>query len=171
MQSYNSRRRPVIELPLTTSEIMLEISGVITILTTFFLLARYWAILPVKIPTHFNFTGVPDDWGGKESLFILPVLGTLMYAIMRLLSKYPQIYNYPVEITEENAAFQYLLGRKVINWLRTLLVILFGYLEWNSISVALGDSTGLGSWFIFVVLAFTFVPLILYVMKARKNKT
>lgn len=169
MHSYNTRKRPVIDLPLTASEIILEISGVLTILATYFLLVRYWAVLPAKIPTHFNLSGTPDNWGGRESLLVLPVLGTLMYAIMRLLSKYPQIYNYPVEITEENAAVQYLLGRKVINWLRTLLVLLFGYLEWNSISVALGSSTGLGSWFTFIVLLFTFVPLVLYVIKARGN--
>ncbi len=171
MQSYNAKKRPVIELPWTTSEKILEFIGILALCTSFFLLARYWSVLPEKIPTHFNFAGKPDGWGGKESLFILPVLGTFMYIIMKLLSKYPQIYNYPVEITEANAAFQYLLGRKVINWLRTLVVILFGYLEWNSINVALGNSAGLGSWFIFAVLTLTFIPPILYIMKARANKT
>jgi len=169
MPSYYSTKRPVIQLPATWSEIILEFIGILAILGTLFLLAKYWTILPQKIPTHFGISGKPDGWGGKESLLFLPVLGIIMYASMWFVSKYPHIYNYPVQITEENAPFQYLIGRKMINWLRTFLVILFGYLEWVSIKTALGESSGLGPWFIIVILLFAFVPLIFYIWKSIKQ--
>ena len=169
MQSYNARKRPIIQIPATPSEIILEFIGILALFAMIFLLVKYWPVLPEKIPTHFGLSGKPDGWGGKESLLFLPVLGMFMYVIMWWLSRYPQIYNYPVQITEENAPIQYLLGRKVINCLRTSSVILFGYLEWTSIKAALAESSGLGPRFIIVVLLFAFVPLIFYIWKSVKQ--
>lgn len=170
MQKYRTSKRPVIELPITLTEIIMELAGTIAIFSMILLLGKYWPVLPEMIPTHFGFYGKPDDWGGKESLLFLPVLGTLMYICMWFLSKYPHIYNYPIAITEENAPVQYLIGRKILNWTRTSVVILFGYIEWVSIQAALGNSPGPGPWFIPVVLLFTIAPIIYYIMKAHKGE-
>lgn len=166
----NSRKakRPVIDLPITSIELILEFIGIGAIFTTFVLLSKYWPVLPEIVPTHFGISGEPDGWGGKASLFLLPVTGTFLYVCMWFLSKYPHIYNYPVTITEDNAPGQYLMGRKIINWMRTFVVVLFGCLEWISIQTALGNSPGPGPWFIAVVVLFSFVPPIYYIIKARK---
>ncbi|MEN6384570.1 MAG: DUF1648 domain-containing protein [Phycisphaerales bacterium] len=165
-----SSKRPKIELPITLIEIVFELAGIMAIFSMILILSKYWPSLPETIPTHFGFSGKPDGWGGKESLLFLPILGTFMYICMWFLSKYPHIYNYPVTITEENAPVQYLIGRKIINWTRTFVAILFGYLEWASIQGALGKSPGLGPWFILVVLLFSFAPIIYYIMQARQGK-
>lgn len=170
MQYYGTAKRPVIKLPITLTEIIFEIVGIIAIFSMLLILARYWPGLPEVIPTHFGFSGKPDGWGGKESLLFLPILGTFMYICMWFLSKYPHIYNYPVAITVDNAPFQYLIGRKMLNWTRTFMVIMFGYIEWSSIQAALGKSPGLGPWFILIVLLFAIGPIIYYVIKARQSK-
>lgn len=170
MQNHRNAKRPVIDLPITTIELILELIGILTIFTTFVLLSKYWHVLPDIIPTHFGVSGKPDGWGAKKSLLTLPVLGTFMYIGMWVLSKYPHIYNYPVKITEKNAADQYLIGREMINYIRTLVVLLFGYMEWVTIQTALGNSTGVGSWFIGVLLFFSFAPAIVYLFKSLKYK-
>ncbi len=169
MQNYTASKRPIIKLPITPTEIILELTGTMALLTMLFVLIKYWSILPATIPTHFGFSGNPDGWGGKESLLFLPILGMLLYVCMGLLSRYPHTFNYPVPITEENAPVQYLLGRKIINWLRTFVVILFGYLEWVSIQTALGNLSGLGPWFIAIILIVTFIPIVSYVINARRQ--
>jgi uncharacterized membrane protein len=169
MQNYKTAKRPVIDLPITSIEIIIEVIGIMAIFIMFLILNKYWLLLPDIIPTHFGISGKPDGWGGRESLFFLPVLGTFMYTGMWFLSKYPHIYNYTVTITEENAPFQYLMGRKIINWLRTFVVVLFGYIEWGSIQAALGKSSGLGPWFIAAVILFLSGPIIYYLMKASKG--
>lgn len=169
IQNYRTAQRPVIELPITLTEIIFELAGITAIFSMIVILSKYWPGLPDIIPTHFGFSGKPDGWGGKESLLFLPMLGTFMYICMWFLSKYPHIYNYPVAITEENAPVQYLIGRKIINWTRTFVVILFGYIEWVSIQAAMGISPGLGPWFILVVLLFPIAPIIYYVIKARQG--
>jgi hypothetical protein len=166
MQNHRTAKRPVIELPITSIEIIIELTGIIAIFVMFLILYKYWPVLPEIIPTHFGISGKPDGWGGRGSLFFLPILGTFVYICLWFLSKYPHIYNYPVTITEENAPVQYLMARKLINWLRTFVVVLCGYTEWVSIQVALGKSSGLGPWFIAVVLLLTSGPIIYYVMKA-----
>jgi uncharacterized membrane protein len=57
-------------------------------LMPFVYLAFIWKTLPDKVPTHWNYKGEVDDWGGKFSLigllFMLPVL---VYIIMLVAPK------------------------------------------------------------------------------------
>jgi uncharacterized membrane protein len=56
--------------------------------------------LPDRIPTHFNFRGVPDAWGEKTPFvfFMLPAVQTILVLLMLILLRYPQLYNFPQKI-------------------------------------------------------------------------
>ncbi|HXU26343.1 MAG TPA: SdpI family protein [Bacteroidia bacterium] len=55
----------------------------ILILLPYFYLATMWDQLPARVPTHFNFEGIADDWSSKTFLLFLPTgLGALIYLIM-----------------------------------------------------------------------------------------
>lgn len=164
MRRYRPIKRLVIPLPITMIEVILELVGIAFLIAMIALPVIYWAALPEAIPTHFGFTGEPDNWGGKESLIFLPMIGTVLYLVMGLLSRYPHTYNYPVRITEANAEIQYLLARQLINWLKTLLAILFAYIEWGTIQVALGNLPGLGPWTLVCILLIMFVTIIYFVL-------
>lgn len=45
-----------------------------------------WQQLPDRVPIHFNFQGIADNWSGKNFLFFLPTgLGAFIYLIMLVL--------------------------------------------------------------------------------------
>jgi hypothetical protein len=42
--------------------------------------------LPDQVPIHFNLTGRPDQWGSRSLIWLLPVLGVVLYASLSALS-------------------------------------------------------------------------------------
>ena len=43
--------------------------------------SSYWR-LPERIPCHFNLRGEVDAWSGRATIWLLPVLGFVLYGIM-----------------------------------------------------------------------------------------
>lgn len=103
--------------------------------------------LPPRIPTHFGLNGQPDGWGGPESLWMLPIVGTLIALMMTVVTRFPQSFNYPVRMTRENQARLQELALGMIAWLRLEVLCLFAWIEWATIESArqtrLGLPTGL----------------------------
>jgi uncharacterized membrane protein len=126
--------------------------------------------LPERIPTHFNGAGVPDGFGAKSSVWTLPAIGVFMYILMTAVSAFPQIFNYPVKITEQNAPVQYRLATRFIRILKTLILVLFLFLSYKTFSTALGKTMGLGKAFLPVFIILTIFPIIFYLVKALNNK-
>ena len=89
---------------------LLDIIGstllILLIVTTF----MYWGKAPDMVPTHFNFKGEIDSYGSKNTLFILLPIVIITYIGLAILSKYPQVYNYCIEITSRNKEKQYLMA-------------------------------------------------------------
>ena len=125
--------------------------------------------LPERIPTHFNIAGEPDGYGSKSTLWILPVTAVIMYIGMTILELFPHIYNYPVEITPENAVRQYRIATRLIRILKTIIAILFSFLSYQTIKTALGITGGLGKVFLPVSLLITFGVIIIYVVGSLNN--
>jgi uncharacterized membrane protein len=49
---------------------------------------RSYASLPPSIPIHFNAKGVADNWGPKASIWMLPILATILFGLFSLLRRY-----------------------------------------------------------------------------------
>lgn len=157
----STENRPKIKIPLTKSDIFFEIASAIGLIVCWLLPALMFKNLPDTIPTHFGLNGKPDDWGNKASIFILPAILTLVYFGISVLNKFPHIFNYPVQITAENAAYQYTKASRIIRLLKLLVVILFLFIEWQVCSVSINSN--LPSWFLPIVIA---VPVILPIAMA-----
>ncbi|WP_373074655.1 DUF1648 domain-containing protein [Zeaxanthinibacter enoshimensis] len=116
--------------------------------------------LPESIPVHFNGKGEPDSSGDKSMIFILPLLATFLFGGLNWLKQYPEHLNYPVRITEENAARQYRNLRRMILVLNTIIILTFWGICIGTVLVANGEADGLGVWFIplfiFLLLGTTF---------------
>lgn len=166
----DSEKLPVIDVPRSTLEIVLELFSVIVITAMILNVVFSYSILPDRFPQHFGAAGKPDAWGGKETLFFLPIITIFLYGMMTLISQYPHIYNYPWKLTEENIAAQYLNARTMIAWLKTGIVCVFSYLSWRSIQVALGKASGLGIGFLPIFLVIIFGILGFFIYKGSKIK-
>ncbi len=103
--------------------------------------------LPATVPSHFGFSGRPDAYSGKDSLLILPIIAIAITALFSALLPYPHLFNYPVQITPENAATQYRFGRGLLLVVNAVVVWVFALLGWSAIQVAQGRAAGLPSWF------------------------
>jgi uncharacterized membrane protein len=154
--------RPVIDLPYTSQEWALEVISVGGIALTIGMLSLVWFNLPALVPTHFGPSGHADAWGDKRSILILPTMSVILYLMLTVTSRYPHKFNYPWPITAQNAREQYRLARLLLAWLKAEVIILFTFLAWATIRVALGQAEGLGVIFLPVVLVVMFGTVGIY---------
>ena len=163
--NYYKNKRPKLNISKSNLERILGIISVLGVFISWIYLIVSWTGLPNKIPTHFDFSGRVDSWGGKGSLLIAPIFMSVLYIILTITSKFPESFNYMVNITEENARKQYQNARTLMAWVRTEITVMFLYLEWQSIQVAVSKSTGLGIWFLPVFLIIVFGTLGVYIRR------
>lgn len=126
-------------------------------------LARHYAELPDKIPTHFGWSGTPDQWGSKAILWLLPGIALFVYLLLTVVSRFPQAFNFPVPVTPENRERLVHLAQEMMRWMKVELIALFTWIEWRSVQVALGQAEGLGPAFLLVMLGLVFGTIAVYI--------
>ena len=156
--------RPRIRPEKEPLDMILEVAGLLGVVVMIVITAINYKGLPDQVPTHFNASGIPNDFSGKAMIWLLPGIATILYAGLLQLNRFPFIFNFPVNITEENAERLYRHACRSMRVLNLLLVIMFLYLTWQSIAVAKGQSPGLGIWFVPVntiaILIFTIYMIV-----------
>ena len=148
--------RPRIKIKWNKNDWLVEI-------ISYVLLTTFWAVtilsfkhLPDEIPTHYDGTGQADAFGDKEAIFVLPIITTLLFGLLSVVIKFPHTYNYAAEITEENAEKQYRNAVWLMRVLKVLIVLIFFFIAYQTIQIALEKAFDLGTWFlpsIFVLLS------------------
>ena len=162
--------RPKINQPLSQPEKLLQILSLTAVAGMVVLTVIAWIRLPQSIPSHFGAGGTPDAYGGKGSLLLLPIFSVVMYIALTALERFPWIYNYPGDVTEENAPRYYRYGRLMIECLKLITILIFLYLQWQTYRVGEGASGGLGVWFLPVSMIALFGVMGLLIYKMVKNK-
>lgn len=168
--NYYKNKRPKLNIPKSSLEQILGFISVLEVLITWLYLVVSWSELPEKIPTHFDLLGRADSWGGRGAILIAPIFMSVLYIILTIPSRFPESFNYIVNITEENARRQYQNARTLIVWLRTEITFMFLYLEWQSIQVSINKSIGLGVWFLPVFFIILFGTLVVYIRRMLRLK-
>jgi uncharacterized membrane protein len=141
------KNRPKIRPPCNFFDRVLEAIAIGGILIGVFLVIRGWSGLPVTIPTHFDATGNADGWGPKYMILLLPSISVVMIPLMLFLRRFPWLTNTLVQITEENAEHQYALIVRLLSVLACVISLLFLSLVYDTIAIAGGGTSLLGSWF------------------------
>ena len=78
--------------------------------------AATYPSLPQTVPVHFDVTGTADRFGDRTSVLWLALLWLVLQGALTWLSTRPQVANYPVEVTDENAQDLYREGERLIVW-------------------------------------------------------
>lgn len=148
---------------------LLDIIGstllILLIVTTF----MYWGKAPDIVPTHFNFKGEIDAYGSKNTLFILLPIVIIAYTGLAVLSKYPQVCNYCIEITPRNKEKQYSMASTFIKIINVEIVAIFFYSQ-VSIAIAMNNGKGLSIAFLPIALFILFGSIGFYIYKSVKFK-
>jgi uncharacterized membrane protein len=166
----NKARQTKLDIARTQTETVLEFLSGSILLFLIILLFQNWNAIPDLIPTHFGISGKADAWESKYAILLLPSITLLIYVGLTILGRYPHVYNYPWRITDENATRQYILARTFLCWLKFELVVLFTCIEWITIQVALGKSSGLGIEFLPFFMTIVFGTIGIYFWLAYKAR-
>lgn len=162
--------RPKIKLIPTTADKLVDILGWLILLALWGWTITHYSSLPETIPTHFNAAGKADGFGSKVSIIALPVIASVLFIGLTVLNRYPHSFNYPTAITQDNAFRQYTLATRMLRYLKLVLVLVFGGIEFMTIQNATGKTAGLGVWFLPLTLVLIFLPLIYFLIKSvQKN--
>lgn len=165
----DDENRPVIHIPYSNFEKVIEAISIITIAVAAWIIFKYYKVLPEIIPKHFGLSGVPDGFGHRKSLIFFFIVTCVIYLGLTILSRFPNVYNYPILITKENAEFQYKNARIMLNTIKVEIIIFFTYIQWRSIKTVLNKANGLGSAFTIIFLLVIFGTLAFYIKRALKN--
>ena len=171
LRMMKEKDRPKIKIRLNSVDWLIEIAAIIFLLLLIGFPVYFYGELPNKIPVHFNAAGTADGYGSKASLWMLPLTGLFIYVIMTVLAPFPYIFNYVVKITQENATVQYTLAVRLLRILKTVILIMFTIISYQTIQTATGKSGGLGRVFLPVFLIATFGVVIIYFVQSLNNST
>ena len=162
--------RPRIRIELTVTDKAVEIIGWFALLAIWVLVISNYSNLPDTIPTHYNGMGNADGFGNKTNILILPLIASILFVGITIINKFPYIFNYPTQITEENALRQYTNATRMLRFMKLILVILSGLFTFKTIQGANGQSFGHGIWFLPLTLGLIFIPLTYFITKSFRTK-
>lgn len=123
--------------------------------------------LPDTIPIHFDLNNEPDNYGSKYTLLVLPFIATLILGLFSVIKRYPSSLNYPVKITEHNAAIQQRLAFSLLSTLGCVIPLLFGYIIYSTKEYV---EHGSFNFPMVLILGSVCLPIILYFIIAYRAR-
>lgn len=123
---------------------LIELAAIILALASPVTVALCYGSLPARVPIHFGFKGEPDGWGARPMIWLLPVIGLIIYAMMTVLP-----------LLDPKAGQ---VGR-MVQLMKLEILAMFLFILRGQIRVALGQAQRLGPaiWlFLVIVMATSF---------------
>ena len=162
--------RPIIKIVPTAADRWVEILGWLALLTMWIFTIKSYSTLPDIIPVHYNVAGQPDGYGQKITILTLPGIALVLFVGLTVLNRFPHIFNYPTEITPENALRQYTHATRLIRYIKLGLVMLFCFILFHILQTANGADQSMNPWVLPVGIGFIFVVVAYFVVKAYREK-
>ena len=162
-------KQPKITIEKDKFDKVIEVIGLIALFILILLPLYYFNSLPDEVPRHFDHKGDPTAFSGKNMIWLFTAIGVVMYVALAWLTRFPHLYNYPKPITKENAEKQYRHATKLIRILNTFIVSLFAYIQLVILKTAMGETSGLGVWFLPVFLLLVFAPIVWFTVKSIRS--
>jgi len=164
-------KRPRIQINLTPTDYFIETIGVIGIICLFFFPIYFFNDLPNQIPKHYNAMGQVDSYANRGMIWLVPAIGLIIYVGLTFLNKFPFIFNYPTKVTNENAEKLYTIGTRTIRLLKVVVILLFAFLNYKTILIALNKATEIGKFYlpILLIVLATIIGTMIYKMTRSKT--
>lgn len=164
--SYN---KPKLNIPKSSLQRAFDILTSIAFAAGIVYLIAVWGQIPDQIPAHYNGAGEVNRWGSKWELILLPVIAIFLALGMSFLEKHPEWHNY-MNLNEGNIEFQYQNSILLLNVMKNECVLLFVYLNYQTVQVALGKAESLGILFLPIFLVMLFGTMIFFIGRSIKHK-
>jgi uncharacterized membrane protein len=165
------KNRPKIKVPVESIDLIIDLIILALLLLMWSYVLVSYTSLPETIPSHFNAQGEVDGYSSRSSIWLLMVISTIMAVGMYVLTKYPHIHNYLVEITEENAARNYKMSCRLLRFVNLFTTLIMLYIVYSIIEKAAGNDIFLESSFMYIIIIFSVImPLILFIYMSKNKK-
>jgi hypothetical protein len=149
------------------TDTLLELLAIVGILAAFTVILIFYKSLPDSIPSHFTFSGKPDDFSGKESIWLFTVFGVLQYIMLTVITFFMKILKRPDDLTTEVLSLVYGMMLR----LKLMFSYLSLYLVSGTILIARGKADSLGAASTPVMLLLIATILVSYIFRIiRKQK-
>jgi uncharacterized membrane protein len=112
---------------------VLEAIALLALLAMFGMLAAYSDMVPARIPIHWDAAGTPDRWGAKETLWIFPIIGALIYLGL-------SIAGFLKRASQDSE--QHKLVGQMISAVKVVTMISFAIVSREKLEAALGHAQG-----------------------------
>ena len=121
--------------PITLSDRILELVAAAMAVLLLILTGVLYSQAPETVPTHFNFSGDADGWGGKGFYWILVAIMLVSMAICASAAYNRKLVNLPIRLKEP--VFYHQIG--LISRMCRIMTITFG-LIWLAVLLAMSAS-------------------------------
>jgi len=153
----------------TTYDKILEVVAIAALLWAFYPLLFYCNTdSEALFSTHFNLSGEADGWGGRSILWIIPPIALLFYIGLSIVQKFPKIYNYPCEVTEQNADYLYRMGVQLVRHIKVSVVLAFAYINNDMYAVVIGRCSSPNLFIIGIFIGIILLPIIIYIRRMSR---
>lgn len=142
-----------------------EVLAVLILLAATIFVLINWKDMPELIPSHYDFKGQVDAYGGRGILIFTMVMGWVLVLSMIVISWFPSIWSTGVERTPANAVVVNRIIKDMLNVLEVGMAILFSYM----MIVPVLETT-MGVWFMPAFLIFIFGNIIVTVVRLIRNR-
>jgi uncharacterized membrane protein len=154
-------KRPLLKITPTSADKVLEGLGWAVLIALWALTAYNYQILPDTIAVHFDFSGKPDRFDHKSSLFQLPVIATAIAIVLSVLCRFPQVFNYSEPITIANVELEYRKGIQMLRGIKISLTVVFLIIVYYTQSISLTGNSASDIWLLPCLLLIIFTPLLI----------
>ena len=149
------------------TDIILEIISWFFLLVLWLMTIISFQTLPDKIPTHFNFEGIADNFGSKSAIFNLPVIATILIVGLTILNKF---LNSSENERECNNSKNLYVKTRIIKSLKIAILVIIGMIIFHTVEIAKKESEGLGIWLLISTIMLTNIPTLYYLIKLKFTK-
>ena len=130
--------RPKIDVPKSAPDLWLTLSATFALVLLAGITAKGYADTPHTIPFRFGMNGWPVLYADRVRYWILPFTGSMVFAVVQLLTLRVHRFPYPVRITPRNAAVRYRAAIRLMYFLLTLFLLGVSYLQHYTLEIGAG---------------------------------
>ncbi len=147
----------------------LDTLSLIGLIAIWILTTYIYQQLPDRVPTHYDFSGHIDRYGGPGFIWLFPILSSALYALLTFINRHPEWFNVPVKLTPDNKSVQLALATQLIRWLKCVLILFFNYFVVETAYNATHVGTFAGGLDVLVFVALIFCLIGVYIVKMRRR--
>ena len=140
--------------------LLLELLTFVALLSFILFFTLQWQTISEPLPSHFGFSGQPNAWGDKSSLLVSLIIGMAIYILLSVIELFPRIWNFPVQLTEQNREKLVAIALDMFILLKLVIVLAFGMINYWTIT-----AHALPVWFLPLFLFILFGGVAFFIWK------